>query len=325
MSINMERVALVAGGAGFVGSHLCTRLIESGYGKVMCLDNLSTGRLSKIRHLLDHPRFVFIHEDVTERIEVDGEITEIYNLACPASPAQYSKDPIETFMTSVLGSLNLLRLANRHGARILLASTSEVYGDPLVPLQDETYRGNVNPYGVRSCYDEGKRGAETLFHDYHETFGTDTRIIRIFNTYGPGMNADDGRVVSNFIVQALRGEPLTVYGDGSQTRSFQYISDLVDAMVAVMRDGVPHFPINVGNPTEISVGDLARMIIDMTGSGSGIAYRALPQDDPCQRCPDISLARKVLGGWSPRISLRKGLADTIAYFRDAKDMETIYQ
>lgn len=320
-----ERIALVAGGAGFVGNHLCQRLLDTGYGKVICLDNLSTGSLSKIRHLMEDSRFVFLHKDVTERFDVDGDINEVYNLACPASPSQYRKDPVHTFKTSVLGSLNLLDLAREKNARILLASTSEVYGDPLVPMQDEEYFGNVNPYGTRSCYDEGKRGSETLFHDYHDIYGVDTRIIRIFNTYGPGMNADDGRVVSNFIVQTLRGEPLTVYGDGRQTRSFQFISDLIDAMIMVMLDGVPHSPINIGNPHETEIVDLAAMIIGMTGSKSGISYQPLPSDDPCRRCPDIRLASKVLGGWLPKVGLEEGLAKTIAYFRNHPEMDSSKQ
>lgn len=299
-----------------MGSHLCARLLEMGYGRVICLDDLSTGSLSKIRTLLDDPRFVFLHEDVAEKVSYDGAITEIYNLACPASPKQYRKDPIHTFETSVFGTVNLLKLALHREARILLASTSEVYGNPLIPVQDECYFGNVNPYGARSCYDEGKRGAETLFHDYHETYGVDTRILRIFNTYGPGMSVEDGRVISNFMVQALRGEPLMVYGDGTQTRSFQYISDLLDAIVAAMRDGVPHTPINVGNPDETSVGDVAARIIRMTGSKSEISYLPLPSDDPCRRCPDIGLARRVLGGWSPKTGLEEGLPKTMAYFRN---------
>lgn len=312
-----DRHALVAGGAGFVGSHLCTRLLDMGYGKVTCLDNLSTGRLSNIEDLMDNPRFVFIQGDVTERIGIGEEISEIYNLACPASPEQYRKNPVGTFKASVIGSINLLELAHDRKARILLASTSEVYGDPQIPIQDESYHGNVNPYGTRSCYDEGKRGAETLFHDYHHTLGVDTRIIRIFNTYGPHMSTDDGRVVSNFIVQALRREPLTIYGDGSQTRSFQYISDLIDAMTAVMRDGVTHSPINIGNPNETTIGDLARMIIQMTGSSSELTYHPLPQDDPCRRCPDISLARRMPGGWTPGVGLSDGLLKTIEYFRNS--------
>lgn len=314
-TIMQERIALVAGGAGFVGSHLCARLLELGYGKVLCLDNLSTGDLANIRTLLDNPRLQFLHGDVSEKFELEGEVSEIYNLACPASPKHYTKDPVNTFTTSIAGSQRLLRLANYHGARILLASTSEVYGDPLVPVQKETYWGNVNPYGVRSCYDEGKRGAETLFHDYHEKYGVDTRIIRIFNTYGPNMGADDGRVVSNFIVQALRGEPLTIYGDGSQTRSFQYVGDLVDGIILAMQDGVPSAPINIGNPEETTILELGKSIIRMTGSKSVITHLPLPQDDPHRRCPDISRAKKYLNGWSPRTGLEAGLEQTIAYFR----------
>lgn len=309
------RRALVAGGAGFIGSHLCARLLSQGYNRVVCLDNLSTGSLSKVDFLLADPRFVFLRGDVTEKIGEVGDITEIYNLACPASPAHYQKDPLHTLETCVLGSRNLLELAKDRGSRILLASTSEVYGNPLVGRQSEGYFGNVNPYGIRSCYDEGKRASETLFHDFHHVYSVDTRILRIFNTYGPGMSVDDGRVVSNFIVQALLGEPLTVHGDGAQTRSFQYVTDLMDAMTAAMADGIPHSPVNVGNPREITIGRLAEKIIRMTASKSIINYRELPGDDPCRRCPDISLARRILGGWSPKVDLEEGLSKTIGYFK----------
>lgn len=313
--INNSKHALVAGGAGFVGSHLCERLLSLGYSSVTCVDNLSTGSIHKVKRLMDNSRFIFVKTDVTIPLQIDGEITEIYNLACPASPLQYRKNPIQTFKTSVLGSINLLELAHEKNSRILLASTSEVYGNPLVPLQNESYWGNVNPYGLRSCYDEGKRGAETLFHDYHEKYGIDTRIIRIFNTYGPHMDAEDGRVISNFIVQALRGEPLTVYGNGSQTRSFQYIDDLIEGILCAMQDGVCHNPINIGNPQETSVLELGKTIIRIARSTSRIYHQPLPPDDPCQRCPDISLATLILNGWSPQTDLETGLSLTIQYFR----------
>ena len=305
--------ALVAGGAGFIGSHLCDRLVDEGF-HVICVDNLSTGRKDNIRHLMRHPGFEFMEHDITVPLPLHG-LSMIYNLACPASPAHYQKDPVRTYKTSVIGSMNLLDLARENGARILLASTSEVYGDPQVAVQSESYWGNVNPYGLRSCYDEGKRGAETLFHDYDSMHGVDTRVIRIFNTYGPRMSADDGRVVSNFIVQALRGEPLTIYGDGSQTRSFQYVDDLISAAMSVMQDGVRHGPINVGNPNEVTVRDLAGMVLRITGSRSRISYNPLPQDDPCRRKPNISLAMRDLNGWSPKVGLEEGLARTVDYFR----------
>lgn len=304
--------ALIAGGAGFIGSHLCDRLVDEGF-HVICVDNLSTGRKDNIRHLMRHPGFEFMEHDITASLPLHG-LSMIYNLACPASPAHYQKDPVRTYKTSVIGSMNLLDLARENGARILLASTSEVYGDPQVAVQSESYWGNVNPYGLRSCYDEGKRGAETLFHDYDSMHGVDTRVIRIFNTYGPRMSADDGRVVSNFIVQALRGEPLTIYGDGSQTRSFQYVDDLISAAMLVMQDGVRHGPINVGNPNEVTVRDLAGMVLRITGSRSRISYNPLPQDDPCRRKPDISLAMRELNGWSPKVSLSDGLERTVEYF-----------
>lgn len=307
--------ALVAGGAGFVGSHLCRRLLQSGYGEVICVDNLQTGRIANVADLLCSPHFRFFEHDIVNGLPISGALHEIYHLACPASPVQYQKSPIHTFKTSVLGSIHLLELAKEKGARILFTSTSEVYGDAQVSPQNESYWGNVNPFGIRSCYDEGKRGAETLFHDYHEEYGVDTRIIRIFNTYGPQMSAEDGRVVSNFIVQALRGEPLTIHGDGTQTRSFQYVTDLIEAIVRTMRDGVPHGPINVGNPYEISVNDLAERVLRMIGSRSPVVYKPLPQDDPCRRRPDITLAASVLDGWKPVVGLDEGLSQTIAYFR----------
>jgi UDP-glucuronate decarboxylase len=306
----MRRV-LVTGGAGFLGSHLCDRLIGQGR-EVLVLDNFSTGSRRNVAHLLDHPDFEVISHDVAFPIHV--EAGEIYNLACPASPVHYQSDPVQTIRSSVLGTANMLDLAQRMKAKILQASTSEVYGDPEVHPQPETYRGNVNPVGPRACYDEGKRCAETLCFDYHRQHGTRIRVPRIFNTYGPRMHHHDGRVVSNFIVQALRGDDITIYGDGSQTRAFCYVDDLIDAFVLMM-DATDELtgPVNLGNPHEISVRDMAGYIIDMTGSRSKLVYTGLPVDDPVQRCPDISLARKVLG-WEPRVSLEDGLRRTIGYF-----------
>lgn len=312
---NTDKRAWVAGGAGFVGCHLCQRLLAEGYVEVVCIDNFQTGKPDNIAAFRTDRHFRLVKHDITLPLQLDGPVDEIYNLACPASPVHYQKDPVHTFKTSVLGSLNLLEQAREKGARILLASTSEVYGDPHVAVQSESYWGNVNSYGLRSCYDEGKRGAETLFHDYHNMYGVDTRIIRIFNTYGPCMSAEDGRVVSNFIMQALQGKPLTVHGDGSQTRSFQYVDDLIEAIVRTMQDGVPHSPVNIGNPDEITVRKLADIIIRMTESPSHIDYKPLPQDDPCRRKPDIRLAMRVLNGWSPSVGLEAGLARTIEYFR----------
>lgn len=318
MNQPINKIAIVAGGAGFIGSHLCKRLVVEGKN-VWCIDNLSTGSIRNISSLMDKDNFHFIHHDIIVPYEFSDEksIDAIYNFACPASPIHYQKDPIHTFKTSIIGNLNLLELAKEKGARILLASTSEVYGDPQVEVQNESYWGNVNPYGIRSCYDEGKRGAETLFHDYHERYGVDTRIIRIFNTYGPQMSADDGRVVSNFIVQALQGKALTIHGDGNQTRSFQYIDDLVNAIMLVMQDGIQHSPINIGNPHEITVNTLAQLILEQTGVQATLSHQPLPQDDPCHRHPDIHLAHQVLNGWSPKVSLQEGLAMTIDYFRHA--------
>lgn len=306
--------ALVVGGAGFVGSHLCRRLLQSGYEEVICVDNLQTGRIANVADLLGSPHFSFFEHDIVNEWPVSGALHEIYHwpvrlLLCSI---KISDTYIQDFCPWQHPSLEL---AKEKGARILFTSTSEVYGDAQVSPQNESYWGNVNPFGVRSCYDEGKRGAETLFHDYHEEYGVDTRIIRIFNTYGPRMSAEDGRVVSNFIVQALRGEPLTIHGDGTQTRSFQYVSDLIEAIVRTMQDGVPHCPINIGNPYEISVNDLAERVLRMTGSRSSIVYKPLPQDDPCRRRPDITLAASVLGGWKPVVGLDEGLSQTIAYFR----------
>lgn len=303
---------LVTGGAGFIGSHLCEKLLNDGY-EVICMDNLFTGQKDNIRHLMSNPYFEFIRQDILEDIYV--ECDQIYNLACPASPIHYQYDPIKTIKTSFIGSLHALGLAKRCHARILQASTSEVYGDPEVHPQPETYWGHVNPDGIRSCYDEGKRAAETLFFDYHRQHGVDIKVIRIFNTYGPNMRGDDGRVVSNFIVQALKGEDITIYGDGSQTRSFCYVDDLVEAMIRMMnsRDGFTG-PVNLGNPGEFTMLELAQKVIELTGSKSKIVYLPLPQDDPTQRKPVIDLAKKELG-WEPTIPLEEGLKRTIEYFK----------
>jgi UDP-glucuronate decarboxylase len=302
---------LVTGGAGFIGSHLCERLLREGHD-VLCLDNYFTGRKSNVASLIANTRFELIRHDVTEPILL--EVDQIYNLACPASPVHYQYNPVKTIKTSVLGTIHMLGLAKRVRARILQASTSEVYGDPLVHPQTEAYWGNVNPIGIRSCYDEGKRVAETLMMDYHRQNAVDVRIIRIFNTYGPRMALEDGRVVSNFVAQALRGEDLTVFGDGSQTRSFCYVDDLVEGMIRLMtKEGVTG-PVNVGNPTETSVLEFAKRIIEYTGSRSKVVFRPLPSDDPKQRKPDITLARNLLG-WEPTIPLEQGLKRTIEYFK----------
>lgn len=303
--------AVVTGGAGFLGSHLCDRLLKDG-NDVICVDNLFTGSKDNIRHLLGNPYFEFIRHDVTQPIFV--ECDQIYNLACPASPKWYQKDPIFTFKTSVWGAMNCLGLAKRTGARVLQASTSEIYGDPEVHPQPEEYRGCVNTIGIRSCYDEGKRAAETLFFDYYRKHNVDIKVMRIFNTYGPKMDIGDGRVVSNFIVQALRGENITIYGDGSQTRSFCYVDDLIEGMVRLMnsRDGFTG-PVNIGNPGEFTIKELAEIIIDLTGTKSKIIYEELPSDDPMQRKPIIDLAKKELD-WEPHIVLREGLEKTIRYF-----------
>ena len=307
----MNRV-LVSGGAGFLGSHLCERLLNEG-NYVICMDNLFTGSKDNIEHLMRNPDFGFICHDVTEPIYVD--VDRIYNLACPASPPHYQYDPIKTAKTSVYGAINMLGLAKHCNARILQASTSEVYGDPLVHPQPESYRGNVNTIGIRSCYDEGKRMAETLFFDYHRQHDVDIKVIRIFNTYGPRMNPQDGRVVSNFIVQALKGEDITIYGDGTQTRSFCYVDDLIEGMVRMMdsRDGFTG-PVNLGNPGEFTMKQLAELVLSATGSKSKIVYRELPSDDPTQRKPVIDLAMKELG-WKPTIKLEDGLKRTIEYFK----------
>lgn len=303
---------LVTGGAGFVGSHLCKRLLNEG-NEVICLDNYFTGAKKNIVELLDQPYFEMVRHDITESYY--AEVDEIYNLACPASPIHYQSNPIKTIKTSVLGAINVLGLAKRVKAKVLQASTSEVYGDPLVHPQTESYWGHVNPIGIRSCYDEGKRCAETLFMDYHNQNKVAIKIIRIFNTYGPNMNPVDGRVVSNFIVQALQGKDITIFGDGLQTRSFQYVDDLVEGMIRMM-GSEPSFlgPVNLGNPNEFSMLELANAIIELTGSKSKIIYMDLPQDDPKQRQPDISLAKEKLNGWEPKIQLREGLITTISYF-----------
>jgi len=310
MTLAQKRI-LVTGGAGFLGSHLCESLLAQG-ADVLCVDNYFTGRRENIAHLLEHPRFEAQRHDVTFPLYV--EVDEIYNLACPASPVHYQFDPVQTTKTSVLGAINMLGLAKRTRARILQASTSEVYGDPTLSPQSEDYRGNVNSLGPRACYDEGKRCAETLFSDYRRQHGLDVKIVRIFNTYGPRMHPNDGRVVSNFIVQALRGHDITLYGDGSQTRSFCYVSDLIDGLLRMMASSSDTSgPINIGNPYEITVRELASRVIDLTGSRSRIVHRPLPQDDPLQRCPDISRARQSLG-WEPKIVLDEGLHRTIGYF-----------
>lgn len=307
----MKRI-LVTGGAGFVGSHLCERLLNEG-NEVICLDNYFTGKKSKIIHLLDNPYFELIRHDVTQPFYI--EVDEIYNLACPASPVHYQYNPIKTIKTSVMGAINMLGLAKRIKAKILQASTSEVYGDPNIHPQPESYWGNVNPIGVRSCYDEGKRCAESLFVNYHIQNNVRIKIIRIFNTYGPKMEPDDGRVVSNFIIQALKGEDITIFGDGKQTRSFQYVSDLIEGMMRMM-DTEDAFtgPINIGNPGEFTMLELAQEILDITGSKSKLIHLPLPQDDPTQRKPDITLAKEKLNGWEPQVPLREGLEKTIAYF-----------
>ena len=304
---------LVTGGAGFLGSHLSERLLELGH-EVVVADNFYTGNKENISHLLDNKSFELIRHDVTFPlyVEVDG----IFNLACPASPVQYQKNPVQTFKTSVHGAINMLGLAKRTGARFLQASTSEIYGDPHVSPQEESYWGNVNPIGIRSCYDEGKRAAETLTFDYHRQFGLDIRVARIFNTYGPRMDANDGRVVSNFIVQALKGEPITIYGDGSQTRSFCYVSDLIEGLIKLFFTEKIYEPVNLGNPNPINMKELAEEVLGLTGSKSKIAYKELPGDDPKQREPNITKAKDLLN-WSPKVDRRAGLTSTINYFKTA--------
>jgi len=305
---------LVTGGAGFLGSHLIDRLLERG-DEVLCVDNLFTGDKSNLDHLSGHARFEFMRHDVGFPLYV--EVDQIFNLACPASPIHYQHDPVATTKTSVIGAINMLGLAKRLKVPILQASTSEVYGDPTVHPQVESYWGNVNPIGIRSCYDEGKRCAETLFFDYQRQHGLDVKVLRIFNTYGPRMHAADGRVVSNFIVQALQGKDITLFGDGSQTRSFCYVDDLIEGMMRMMEAGPEvHGPINLGNPNEFTIRQLAEKVVELTGSGSKLIYQPLPSDDPTQRRPDISLARTQLGGWEPTIQLEEGLRRTIAYFAE---------
>jgi UDP-glucuronate decarboxylase len=305
--------ALVAGGAGFLGSHLCERLLCEGY-EVIALDNFHTGKKYNLAGIGRDAFFTCIKHDVIDSLPADLAVDEIYNLACPASPPHYQTDPIRTFKTSVLGSINLLELARRHNAKIFQASTSEIYGDPLVHPQPEGYFGNVNTHGPRSCYDEGKRAAETLFFDYSRTYGIDIRVARIFNTYGPRMQPDDGRVVSNFIVQALRGDDITVYGSGAQTRSFCFVDDLINGFIRLMNaPAAPQHPVNLGNPVEFTIMELAEAVVDYTNSRSRIVHQPLPVDDPRQRKPDISFARQHLG-WEPKVALNEGLARTTAYF-----------
>ncbi|EME69110.1 UDP-glucuronate decarboxylase [Paramagnetospirillum caucaseum] len=312
MKYDRKRV-LVTGGAGFLGSHLCERLLVEGYD-VLCVDNFFTGTKANIAHLLDNPYFEMMRHDVTFPLYV--EVDEIFNLACPASPIHYQRDPVQTTKTSVHGAINMLGLAKRVGAKIFQSSTSEVYGDPDVHPQPESYRGNVNPIGPRACYDEGKRCAETLFFDYWRQHRLRIKVARIFNTYGPRMHPDDGRVVSNFIMQALKGEPITLYGDGSQTRSFCYVDDLIEGFIRLMNTGDEITgPVNLGNPREMTIRQLAELVVQMTGAKSEIVYKPLPADDPLQRKPDITQAKALLNDWEPKVVLEQGLEKTIAYFR----------
>lgn len=313
----MGKRILVTGGAGFLGSHLSEKLLKQGHD-VLCLDNFFTGNKRNIKHLSDYDRFELIRHDVTEPILL--EVDQIYNLACPASPIHYQYNPVKTTKTSVMGAINMLGLAKRVRARVLQASTSEVYGDPEVHPQQEGYWGHVNPIGIRSCYDEGKRVAETLFFDYHRQNNVDIRVMRIFNTYGPKMHPNDGRVVSNFIVQALRGDDITIYGDGSQTRSFCYVDDLLDGMTLLMNENGITGPMNIGNPNEFTIKELAESVVRLTDSKSNIVYRDLPSDDPKQRQPDITMAKQELG-WEPKVQLEEGLVKTVDYFRGLMERE----
>ena len=306
-----KKVILVTGGAGFLGSHLCEKLLSLGH-QVLCLDNYFTGRRENVSHLIQHPDFELVRHDVTEPIRL--EVDQIYNLACPASPRYYQQNPIKTIKTSVMGAINVLGLAKRIGARVFQASTSEVYGDPIIHPQPESYWGNVNPVGLRSCYDEGKRVAETLFFDYHRQNGVEIRVARIFNTYGPRMQAGDGRVVSNFIVQALRGEDLTIYGDGTQTRSFCYVDDLVEGFVRLMNSEGLTGPVNLGNPQEFTMLELAEQVLAEVGGRSRLVHLPLPADDPRQRRPDITLAKEKLA-WQPQVPLQEGLVRTVRHFK----------
>lgn len=309
-----EKTVLITGGAGFLGSHLCRRLLAENT-RVICCDNLLSGRLSNVEPLMVHPNFSFLAHDVVDPLSIPGPVDEIFNMACAASPPRYQADPIHTFKTSIYGAMNLLELAREKGARILQASTSEVYGDPHVSPQREDYHGNVNTFGPRSCYDEGKRAAETAFHDFADRHGVDIRIARIFNTYGPNMRASDGRVISNFVVQALQGRPITVYGAGQQTRSFCFVDDLVGGLIGLMAaPSSVNFPVNLGNPDEFTVKELADLVLRMTRGASPLCHEPLPKDDPQQRKPDISVAKKYLN-WVPKTPLDAGLAQTIAYFK----------
>lgn len=302
---------LVTGGAGFIGSALSKRLLREG-NEIWCLDNFTTGSMDNITDLMENPRFHLLHQDITEPVDIPVE--QIYNLACPASPGHYQKEPVQTAKTCFLGALHTLELARKNNATILQTSTSEIYGDPLVHPQTEDYKGNVNPIGIRSCYDEGKRIAETLFFDYARQYGTNIRVVRIFNTYGPNMAPNDGRVVSNFIIQALKGERITVYGDGRQTRCFCYVDDMVEALIRMMNNSKGFAgPVNLGNPVEMTMLELAEIVIRLTGSSSSLEFKQLPQDDPVRRKPEISLAKKMLG-WEPETTLEQGLRETIKYF-----------
>jgi UDP-glucuronate decarboxylase len=308
------KTILIAGGCGFIGSNLCIRLLNEN-NKIICIDNLFSGKIENIKPCINNNNFTFINHNIIEPLHIDNEIDEIYHLACPASPPKYQIDPVYTLKTNFIGTMNLLELARIKSAKILLASTSEIYGEPQVSPQTETYRGNVNTIGIRSCYDEGKRIAETLFMDYHNQYNVQTRIVRIFNTYGPNMDKYDGRVVTNFISQILNNESITLYGDGSQTRSFQYIDDLLDGIIKLM-DSEYIYPINIGNPNEMTVKQLASILIELTGSDSNFIYKPLPLDDPTNRNPDIQLAKKILN-WEPRVELRTGLIKTIQYLQNS--------